>query len=249
MVLFIRAGFLNGRFLALSSGVDVLASGEGLINSREAEASVQGGAFEGRAVPGEGDALRDVRATSELDLGFDAVGFQVGGEGFPAGGCLQGGFHIVCHFISGTFIRAELLCPCLGFAFAKGQTVFLLESLTDTDIPFQPVAVGDSFAVVVHTVEDEMAVGIGSVVVTDYYILSFFYTHLFHIFLCYLCHKFIGQAWLVFWLKAYGNMADRLADPWVQLGLNLEAFGSYVGVVGDDAVVGDDLCLILAVGV
>lgn len=85
MVLFIRAGFINGRFLGLTSGVDVLASGEGLIDSGEAEASVQRGAFEGRAVSGEGDALRDVRAASELDLGFDAVGLQVGGESFPAG--------------------------------------------------------------------------------------------------------------------------------------------------------------------
>ena len=84
MVLFIRAGFMNGRVLTLTAGVDVLASGEGLINSREAEASVQGGAFEGRAVSGEGDALRDVRAVSELDLGFDAVRFQVSGECFPA---------------------------------------------------------------------------------------------------------------------------------------------------------------------
>ena len=44
---------MNRRFLALCSGVYVLASGEGLIDPREAEAAVQGGAFEGRAVTGE----------------------------------------------------------------------------------------------------------------------------------------------------------------------------------------------------
>lgn len=42
----------------------------------------------------------------------------------------------------------------MGFAFAEGQTIFLFQFLADTDIPFQPVAVGDSFTVVVHTVED-----------------------------------------------------------------------------------------------
>lgn len=235
--------------LGLAASVDIHATCEDIVNLGEAETSVQRGAFEGRAVSGEGDALRDVRAASELDLGFDAVGLQVSGEGFPTGGFLQGRFDIVCHFISGTFIGAEFLCPCLGFAFAEGQAVFLFEFLADTDIPFQPIAVGDPFAVVVHTVEDEVAVGIGSVVVTDYHILSVFDAHLFHILLCYLLHEFIGQAWLVFGLEAYGNMSDRLADPWVQLSLDLETFGGDVGIVGDDAVVGDDLCLVLAVGV
>lgn len=91
--------------------------------------------------------------------------------------------------------------------------------------------------------------GIGSVVVTDYNILSVFDTHLFHILLCYLRHKFIGQAWLVFGLEAYGNMADRLADPWVQLGLDFEALSGDLRIVGDDAVVGNHFCLIFAVGV
>ena len=44
-------------------------------------------------------------------------------------------------------------------------------------------------------------------------------------------------------------MADRLADSWVQLGLDLEAFGGDVGIIGDDAVVGDHFCLVFAVGV
>ena len=60
----------------------------------------------------------------------------------------------------------------MGLAFAEGQTIFLFQFLADADIPLQPVAVGDSFAVVVHAVEDEVAMGIGGVVVTDYDILS-----------------------------------------------------------------------------
>ena len=44
-------------------------------------------------------------------------------------------------------------------------------------------------------------------------------------------------------------MADRLAYSWVQLGLDLETFGGDVRVVWDDAVVGDDFCLVFAVGV
>ena len=84
MVLFIRAGFMNGRFLALAADIDVLASGEGLIDPGEAEASVQGGALEGRAVSGEGDALGDMSATSEFDLCSDAISLQVVGEVFPA---------------------------------------------------------------------------------------------------------------------------------------------------------------------
>ena len=47
---------------------------------------------------------------------------------------------IVNHFVVGSFIGAEFLRPCLGFAFAEGQTVFLLQFLADADIPFQPVA-------------------------------------------------------------------------------------------------------------
>ena len=57
--------------------------------------------------------------------------------------------------------RAKSFCPCLRFAFAEGQTIFLFQFLADADIPLQPVAVGDAFAVVVHAVEDEVAMGIG----------------------------------------------------------------------------------------
>ena len=63
--------------------------------------------------------------------------------------------------MSDPFIGTESLCPCLGFAFAEGQIVFLLQFLADAHIPLQPVAVGDSFAVVIHAVEDEVTMGIG----------------------------------------------------------------------------------------
>ena len=75
---------MNGRFLALCGGIDILASGEGLIDPGEAETSVQRGAFEGRAVSGEGDALRDVSAAPELNMCIDAISLQVVGEVFPA---------------------------------------------------------------------------------------------------------------------------------------------------------------------
>ena len=91
--------------------------------------------------------------------------------------------------------------------------------------------------------------GIGSVVVPDYDILSVFDSHLFHILLCDLYHRLIGQAWLVFGLETYGYVTDWLADSWVQLGLDLEAFCGDVGIVGDDAVVGDHFCLVFSVGV
>ena len=91
--------------------------------------------------------------------------------------------------------------------------------------------------------------GIGSVVVTDYDILSVLDSHLFHILLCHLHHKIIGQAWLVLRLEADGYVADWLADSWVQLGLDVEALGGNLRVVGDDAVVGDYFCLVFAVGV
>ena len=156
---------------------------------------------------------------------------------------------IIGHFVPVQFIGTESLCPCLGFAFAEGHTVFLLQFLAYTDIPLQPVAVGDAFAVVVHTVEDEMAMEIGSVVVTDYDILSVLDSHLFHILLCDLHHKLIGQAWLVLRFETDGYVADRFADPWVQLGLDFEAFGGDLWVVWDNAVVGDHFCLIFAVGV
>lgn len=57
--------------------------------------------------------------------------------------------------------------------------------------------------------------GIGSVVVTDYDILSVIDSHLFHILLCNLYHKVIGQAWLVFRFETYGYVTDRFTDPWV----------------------------------
>ena len=69
------------------------------------------------------------------------------------------------------------------------------------------------------------------------------------ILLCHLHHKIIGQAWLVLGLETDGYVPDRFADLWVQLGLYLEAFGSDLGVVGDDAVVGDYFSLIFTVGV
>ena len=107
-------------------------------------------------------------AASEFDLCIDAISLQVAGEVFPTMGALQGGLDVIGHFISHPFIGAESFCPCLGFAFAEGQIVLLLQFLADAHIPFQPVAVGDAFAVVVHTIEDEVAMGIGSIVVTDY---------------------------------------------------------------------------------
>ena len=70
--------------LGLAASVDVHTACEGFINLGEAETSVQGGAFEGRAVSGEGDALGDVSAASELDLCIDAISLQVVGEVFPA---------------------------------------------------------------------------------------------------------------------------------------------------------------------
>ena len=69
--------------LGLAVGVDIHATCEDIVNLGEAETSVHGGAFEGRAVSGEGYALWDVSAASELDFGSDAVGLQVVGEVFP----------------------------------------------------------------------------------------------------------------------------------------------------------------------
>ena len=96
VVLGVWTGFIDSKILGLASGADVHTAGEDFVYLGETEASIQGGAFEGRAVSGEGDA----------------------------------------------------------------------------------------FAVVVHTVEDEVAMGIGCVVVTDYDILSVLDSHLFHILLC-----------------------------------------------------------------
>ena len=101
----------------MAAGVDVHAACENIVNLGETETSVQGGAFEGRAVSGEGYALGDVSAASELDLCIDAISLQVVGEVFPVVGVLQGGFYIISHFVSHPFIGTESLCPCLGFAF------------------------------------------------------------------------------------------------------------------------------------
>ena len=70
--------------LSLAASFDVHAACENIVNLGEAETSVQGGAFEGRAVSGEGDALWDVSATSEFDLCSDVISLQVVGEVFPA---------------------------------------------------------------------------------------------------------------------------------------------------------------------
>ena len=91
--------------------------------------------------------------------------------------------------------------------------------------------------------------GIGSVVVTDYDILSVLDSHLFHILLCNLHHKPIGQAWLVLRFETDGYVANGFADPWVQLGLDFEALGGDLRVVGDDAVVGNHFCQVFTVGV
>ena len=69
--------------LGLATSVDIHTAGEDIVNLGEAESSVQGGAFEGRAISGEGDALGNVRATSEFDLGIDTISLQVAGEVFP----------------------------------------------------------------------------------------------------------------------------------------------------------------------
>ena len=91
--------------------------------------------------------------------------------------------------------------------------------------------------------------GIGSVVVTDDDILSVLDSHLFHILLYNLYHKLIGQARFVFRFETDGYVSDGFADPWVQLGLDFEAFGGDLRIVWDDAVVGNHFCLIFAVGV
>ena len=69
--------------LSLAASVDVHAACENIVNLGEAEISVQRGAFEGRAVSGEGYALWDVSAASEFDLCIDAISLQVAGEVFP----------------------------------------------------------------------------------------------------------------------------------------------------------------------
>ena len=69
--------------LGLATSIYVHTACKDFVDLEEAETSVQGGAFEGHAVSGEGDALGDVRATSELDLCIDAINLQVVGELFP----------------------------------------------------------------------------------------------------------------------------------------------------------------------
>ena len=77
-------GFIDGRILGLDASVYVHTTCEDIVDLGEAETSVQGGAFEGRAVSGEGDALWDVSAASELDLCIDVISLQGVGEVFPA---------------------------------------------------------------------------------------------------------------------------------------------------------------------
>ena len=79
----VRTGFIDSKILGLATGVDIHTSGEDFVYPGEAETSVQGGAFECRAVSGEGDALWDVSAASEFDFGSDAISLQVVGEVFP----------------------------------------------------------------------------------------------------------------------------------------------------------------------
>jgi len=54
--------------LGLAASVYVHTAGEGIIDLEEAETSVQGGAFEGRAVSGEGDARSEPGMTDSLRL-------------------------------------------------------------------------------------------------------------------------------------------------------------------------------------
>ena len=77
-------GFINGVVLLLSATVDIHTAGEDFVDLGEVEVSIQGGAIEGRAVSGEGDALWDVSAASELDFCLDTTSLQVVGEVFPA---------------------------------------------------------------------------------------------------------------------------------------------------------------------
>ena len=70
--------------LGLAASVDVHTAGEDVVDLGETEVSIQGGAFEGRAISGEGDALRDVSTASEFDFRLNAVSLQVVGEVFPA---------------------------------------------------------------------------------------------------------------------------------------------------------------------
>lgn len=70
--------------LGLATSIYVHSTSESFVDLGEAETSVQGGAFEGRAVSGERYALGNVSAASEFDLCSDAVSLQVVGEVFPA---------------------------------------------------------------------------------------------------------------------------------------------------------------------
>ena len=52
----------------MATSVDVHAACENIVNLGEAEVSVQGGAFEGRAVSGEGDARSEPGMTDSMLL-------------------------------------------------------------------------------------------------------------------------------------------------------------------------------------
>ena len=54
--------------MGLATSVDVHAACENIVNLGEAEVSVQGGAFEGRAVSGEGDARSEPGMTDSMLL-------------------------------------------------------------------------------------------------------------------------------------------------------------------------------------
>ena len=54
--------------MGLAASVDVHAACENIVNLGEAETSVQGGAFEGRAVSGEGDARSEPGMTDSMLL-------------------------------------------------------------------------------------------------------------------------------------------------------------------------------------
>ena len=75
---------MNRRVLTLTAVIDVHTAGEDFVDLGETEVSIQGGAFEGRAISSEGDALRDVSTASEFDFRLNAVSLQVVGEVFPA---------------------------------------------------------------------------------------------------------------------------------------------------------------------
>ena len=64
--------------LGLAASIYVHTSGEDIVDLGEAETSVLGGAFEGRAVSGEGDALGDASAAVVHAI-EDEVAMGIGG--------------------------------------------------------------------------------------------------------------------------------------------------------------------------